>query len=136
MLVQRMVPGGMEMLVGALHDPTFGPIVLVGSGGVLVDLLADSAVRLQPLTADDAAEMIEELRGARLLRGYRGAPPADEAALKDVMLRVSTLLDICPEIQELDINPLKVLEHGACAVDVRVRVEKLAAGRRRRRVEY
>jgi acetyl coenzyme A synthetase (ADP forming)-like protein len=136
LLVQHMVTGGVEMLVGALHDPTFGPIVVCGSGGVLVDLLADSAFRIHPVTTEDAVEMIDEIRGARLLRGYRGAPPADEAALREVVLRVSALLSICPEIQELDLNPVKVFASGACAVDVRVRVERLIPTRRGRRVEY
>ena len=136
LLVQQMVTEGVEMLVGALHDPTFGPLVVCGSGGVLVDLLADSAFRIHPLTTEDAAEMIDEIRGARLLRGYRGAPPADEAALRDVVLRVSALLSICPEIQELDLNPVKVLASGACAIDARVRVERLVPTRRGRRVEY
>jgi acyl-CoA synthetase (NDP forming) len=136
LLVQQMVTGGVEMLVGALHDPTFGPLVVCGSGGVLVDLLADSAFRIHPLTTDDAADMIRELRGSRLLRGYRGAPPADEAALRDVVLRVSALLSICPEIQELDLNPVKVLPAGACAVDARVRVEGHRPQRHGRRVEY
>ena len=70
----------------------FGPLIACGTGGVLVDVLADTAFRLHPLTASDAREMIDELRGARLLRGYRGAPPADEAALRDVLLRVSALV--------------------------------------------
>lgn len=136
LLVQQMVTGGIEMLVGALHDATFGPVVVCGSGGVLVDLLADSAFRIHPLTNEDAAEMIGEVRGSRLLKGYRGAPPADDAALRDVLLRVSALLSICPEIQELDINPVKVLAAGACAIDVRVRVERQVPTRRGRRVEY
>jgi acetate---CoA ligase (ADP-forming) len=124
------------MLVGALHDPTFGPLVVCGSGGVLVDLVADSAFRLHPLTVEDVGEMIDELRSARLIRGYRGAPPADEDALRQALLRISVLLDICPEIQELDINPMKVQANGACAVDVRVRAEPLAPRPRTRRIEY
>ena len=83
MLVQRMVPGGVEMLVGAIEDPTFGPMVVCGSGGVLVELLGDSAFRLHPLTDRDASEMVGELKGAALLRGFRGAPPADEPALRE-----------------------------------------------------
>jgi acyl-CoA synthetase (NDP forming) len=136
LLVQRMVPRGVEMLVGALQDPMFGPLVVCGAGGTLVDLLADTAFRLHPLTSEDAEEMIAELRAAPLLRGYRGAAPADEAALRDVVLRVSALLDLCPEIQELDLNPLTVLSEGACAVDVRVRVERFAAKPTARRVVY
>jgi acetyl coenzyme A synthetase (ADP forming)-like protein len=135
-LVQRMVPGGVEMLVGALNDPLFGPVVVCGSGGVLAELLADFASRLHPLTVTDAAEMIEELRGARLLRGYRGQPPADAAALQEVVLRVSALLTICPEIQELDLNPVKVLSSGACVVDVRVKVGPATGRPRTRRVVY
>jgi acetyl coenzyme A synthetase (ADP forming)-like protein len=136
MLVQRMVGGGVEMLVGAVHDATFGPLVVCGSGGVLVDLLADSAFRLHPLTTDDASEMIDSLKGAQLLRGFRGTPALDEAALRDVVLRVSVLLGLCPEIQELDLNPVKVLESGACAVDARVRVERVRPGPPTRRVQY
>jgi acetyl coenzyme A synthetase (ADP forming)-like protein len=135
-VVQQMITGGVEMLVGAVTDPLFGPVVVCGSGGVLAELLADSATRLHPLTATDAAEMIEELRGAQLLRGYRGAAPADAAALQDVILRISTLLTICPEIQELDINPLKVGASGASAVDARVRVAVETPRARTRRVEY
>jgi acetate---CoA ligase (ADP-forming) len=136
LLVQAMIPDGVEMLVGATQDPLFGPLVVCGSGGVLVDLLGDSAVRLHPLTTTDARDMVGELRGARLLRGYRGAPPADEAALRDVILRISALLSVCPEIAEMDVNPLKVLRSGACAVDVRIRVEPERQERPTRRVQY
>lgn len=135
-LVQRMVAGGIEMLVGAVDDPLFGPVIVCGSGGVLAELLADSSSRLHPLTATDAAELIEELRAARLLRGYRGEAPADAAALQDVILRVSSLLTICPEIRELDLNPVKVLHSGACAVDARVKVAALTSRPRTRRVVY
>ena len=80
--------------------------------------------------------MIDELRGARLLRGYRGAPPADEAALRDVLLRVSALVTAAPEIQELDLNPVIVLVSGACVADVRVRIEQVRPQARSRRVAY
>ena len=135
-LVQPMVSGGIEMLVGAVNDPLFGPVIVCGSGGVLAELLADSASRLHPLTTTDAAEMIEQLRGARLLRGYRGEPPVDAAALHDVILRVSALLAICPEIQELDLNPVKVLTSGARVVDARVRVAPDSGRPATRRVVY
>lgn len=121
--VQRMIPAGVEMLVGCVNDALFGPVIVCGSGGILTELLADSATRLHPVTAMDAAEMIGELKFAPLLGGYRGQPAVDESALKDAILRVSALVTICPEIQELDLNPLKVLEHGACVVDARVRIE-------------
>jgi acetyl coenzyme A synthetase (ADP forming)-like protein len=135
-LVQRMVSPGAEMIVGALQDPLFGPLIACGTGGVLVDILADTSFRLHPLTAADAREMIDELRGARLLRGYRGSPPADEAGLRDVLLRVSALVDIAPEIQELDLNPVIVLPTGACVADVRIRIDPAVASKRGRRVEY
>jgi acetyl coenzyme A synthetase (ADP forming)-like protein len=135
-LVQQMVPRGTEMIVGALQDPLFGPLIACGTGGVLVDLLADTVFRLHPLTVSDAAEMIASVRGARLLRGYRGAPPADVAALENVLLRTSALVSIAPAIQELDLNPVIVLAAGACVADVRIRIEKPSVQRTGRRVDY
>jgi acetyl coenzyme A synthetase (ADP forming)-like protein len=135
-LVQEMVPPGVEMIVGALQDPLFGPIVACGTGGVLVDLLADSAFRLHPVNESDAREMIDELEGSRLLRGYRGAPPADEAALRDTLLRVSELVTVAPEVHELDVNPVVVTESTACVADVRIRIGDRLQPRAGRRVEY
>jgi acetyl coenzyme A synthetase (ADP forming)-like protein len=135
-LVQQMVPQGVEMIVGAFHDPVFGPVVACGTGGALVDVLADSTFRLHPLSVSDPGEMIDRLRGARLLRGYRGSPPADEPALRDVLLRVSEMLGVASEIQELDLNPVIVLAAGARVADVRVRVEAPTQSRSGRRVEY
>jgi acyl-CoA synthetase (NDP forming) len=135
-LVQRMVPRGVEMIVGAVQDPSFGPLIACGSGGVLVDVLSDTAFRLHPLRGADARDMIDELRGSKLLRGYRGAPPADEAALRNVLLRVSELVGMAPEIQELDLNPVMVLTSGACVADARLRIAAAAPVRRARRVEY
>jgi acetyl coenzyme A synthetase (ADP forming)-like protein len=129
LLVQQMVNDGAEMMVGAINDGTFGHVVVCGSGGVLVDLLADSACRLHPVTDQDATDMIGSLKGVRLLRGFRGAVPADEDGFRDTILRISALLGFCPEIQELDVNPLKVLPGGVSAVDVRVRVEAARQGR-------
>jgi len=122
LLVQRMISGGAEMMIGAIKDPTFGHVIVCGTGGTLIELIADSACRLHPLTDQDAAEMVASLKGARLLRGYRGGPPVDAAAYREAVLRISTLVGICPEIQELDINPLAVLREGVAALDVRVRV--------------
>jgi acetyl coenzyme A synthetase (ADP forming)-like protein len=129
LLVQVMVNGGAEMMIGAINDPIFGHVVVCGSGGVLVDLLADSACRLHPVTDRDAQEMVELLKGVRLLRGFRGAEQADEPAFRDAILRVSALVGVCPEIQELDLNPVKVLPGGVSAVDVRVRVETRRAAK-------
>jgi acetyl coenzyme A synthetase (ADP forming)-like protein len=135
-LVQQMVPRGVEMIVGALQDPLFGPLIACGTGGVLVDILADTSFRLHPLSATDAAEMVAELRGARLLRGFRGAEPADEGALREVLLRLSQLVAVAPQIQELDLNPVIVLPRGARVADARVRIEHPAVTKRGRRVEY
>jgi acetyl coenzyme A synthetase (ADP forming)-like protein len=135
-LIQTMVPGGVEVIAGVTHDPTFGPLVLYGSGGTLVELLADVAFRLHPLTEVDVAAMLDEVRGTALLRGYRGAPPKDEAALKDLLLRLSALVEACPEIREMDLNPVKVLERGVRVVDARVRVERKPVLPPSRRIEY
>jgi acyl-CoA synthetase (NDP forming) len=135
-IVQEMVSGGVEVVVGATLDPTFGPLVLMGSGGVLVELLHDVAFRMHPLTDRDVEEMMNEVKGTALLRGYRGAPPADEAALGELVLRVSTLLDLCPQIQEMDANPVKVMRKGAIVVDARVRVERLMPPAPTRRIAY
>jgi acetyl coenzyme A synthetase (ADP forming)-like protein len=135
-IVQQMVPGGVELLIGAVADPMFGPLIACGSGGVLVDLLHDTAFRLHPLTELDAREMLESIKSVALLRGYRGQARADEGAVVDTLLRVSALVEVCPEIQELDINPLKVLPRGVRAVDVRVRVSHRQVKPSTRRVSY
>jgi acetyl coenzyme A synthetase (ADP forming)-like protein len=136
LLVQKMVPRGIEMIVGAVQDPLFGPVIACGTGGIFVDVAADTAFRLHPLSDADAREMIDELRGARLLRGYRGAPAVDEAALRDVVLRVSELVAAAPEIQEMDLNPVIVLSSGACVADVRIRIGPITPAQRGRRIEY
>jgi hypothetical protein len=121
-LVQAMAPAGVEMLVGMVRDPAFGPVVMVGTGGVLTDLLADRTWRGLPLTDHDATDMLAELRGAKLLAGYRGAPAADADALLAVIHRVALLAETFPEIAELDLNPVIVSPSGATAVDVRIRL--------------
>jgi len=122
-LVQRMVGDGVELLVGVVNDASFGPVVACGAGGTAVELLKDVAVRITPLTDRDAAEMVRSLATFPLLDGYRGAPRADVAALEDLLLRVSALVEAHPQVAELDCNPVKVLPHGAVVVDARVRVE-------------
>jgi len=135
-LVQQMVPGGVEVMLGATQDPTFGHVVAFGAGGTLVEVLSDVAFRIHPLSDVDAEDMVAEVRTARLLRGVRGAKPADVATLHDILMRLSALIEICPEIRELDINPLKVLEQGAIVVDARVRLEAIVPGPPSRRVAY
>jgi acyl-CoA synthetase (NDP forming) len=136
MLVQEMVTGGVEMLAGVVEDPTFGPVIACATGGTRAELFADGQFRLHPLTEADATEMVNGLRGAALLRGYRGAPPADEAALADALLRLSMLAGWCPEIQELDINPLLVLPKGVRAVDARIRIDTARPPAGSKRVRY
>ena len=135
-LVQRMVPGGVEVIAGVTRDPTFGPLILYGSGGTLVELLADVSFRLHPLTDVDVHAMLDDVRGTALLRGYRGAAPLDEGALEDLLLRLSALVDACPEVREMDLNPVKVLSRGVAVLDARVRVESAAPAPPSRRIAY
>ena len=121
-LVQEMVEGGTELLVGVATDPVFGPVVACGAGGTAVELLGDVALRVCPLTAADAAEMIRSLATFPLLTGFRGAEPADLAALEDLVLRVGSLADTHHEIVELDLNPVLATPSGAIAADARIRI--------------
>jgi acyl-CoA synthetase (NDP forming) len=118
-----MISGGLEMLVGVVHDPIFGPVVACGAGGTAAELLKDVAVRITPITDRNAAEMIRSLGTFPLLDGYRGAPKADVAALEDLVLRVGAMVEEHPEIAEMDLNPVMVLEQGAVVVDARIRLE-------------
>jgi acyl-CoA synthetase (NDP forming) len=122
-VVQAMAPEGVEILVGAVGDPDFGPVVACAAGGGAVELLGDVQTRLAPLTRADAAEMLRALRTFPLLDGYRGAPKADVDALEDVLLRVAALAAAHPEIAELDCNPVLVAPSGATVVDARARIE-------------
>ena len=135
-LIQRMVTGGVEMLLGVVDDPTFGHVVACATGGTMTEILADRQLRLHPLTDLDADDMVSGLRGVALLRGFRGSVPLDERALADAVLRLSALVNCCPEIRELDINPLLVLPAGTCALDVRVRIDSSSPRPRSRRVDY
>ena len=121
-VVQQMAERGVEMLVGVVHDPQFGPVVACGAGGVQVELLKDVSVRLTPLSNEDAAEMIRELKTFPLLTGFRGSAPGDVAALEDGLLRVSAMVEDLPQIAELDCNPFVVHESGATILDARIRV--------------
>jgi acetyl coenzyme A synthetase (ADP forming)-like protein len=133
-LVQPMLEGGVEMLIGSFQDPSFGPVLVCATGGTLTELVADRQVRLAPLTREDAAAMVDGLRGAALLRGHRGAPAMDEAALVEALLRLSALVERCGVIQELDINPIVVRSRGAIALDARVRIDATPAAATGRRL--
>ena len=135
-IVQPMITGGVEMVIGGLNDPAFGPVVMAGTGGVLVDLLDDTAFALCPLSDPGAAALLEQIKGRVRLRGFRGTPPANEAAFCRLLVRVSQMLHACPEIHEMDLNPVMVLPAGAVVADVRIRVGEKAAAPAGRRVRY
>ena len=122
--IQQMVPsGGVEMLVGVVHDKLFGPVVACGAGGTAVEVLKDVKVRITPLTDRDAHEMVTTLRTFPLLDGFRGAPKCDVAGLEEVLLRIAAMVEQHPEISEMDCNPVIVRPEGAVVVDARIRIE-------------
>ncbi len=121
-VVQRMARPGVETIVGLVQDPAFGPLVMFGMGGVATELLADRAFRVVPLTDVDAHELVRGLRGSPLLFGYRGAPDVAVEPLEEVLVRVGVLAGACPEVVELDLNPVIVTPHGVEVVDAKVRV--------------
>jgi acetyl coenzyme A synthetase (ADP forming)-like protein len=123
-LIQRMITAGVELMIGVTEDPLFGPLIAFGLGGIHVEILADVRFRVTPLTDRDAHEMVREIRGYRLLQGYRGHPPADTNAIEEVLLRVSRMVEDVPEIRELDLNPIFALPpgEGCSVVDARIRV--------------
>ncbi|MGH7206330.1 MAG: GNAT family N-acetyltransferase [Nitrospiraceae bacterium] len=125
-LVQPMVTGGVEVMIGVTHDPLFGPLIAFGLGGIHVEILGDVRFRVTPLTDRHAAEMVREIKGYRLLEGYRGHQPADIQAIEEVLLRTSRLVEELPEISELDMNPIFALPpgQGCRIVDARIRVER------------
>ena len=123
-LVQPMVKGGVEVMAGMVQDPSFGPLIGFGLGGIHVEILGDVRFRITPLTELDAADLIRSIKGYRLLQGYRGHPPADVDAIQELLLRLSRLVEEVPEIVELDLNPIFALApgEGYSIVDARIRV--------------
>jgi acetyltransferase len=123
-IVSPMARPGVEVLAGVTNDPVFGPLVAFGSGGALVELLDDVVFRVLPLTDRDVSEMIEETRVSRLLKGYRGSPPADVAALERLLLNLGALAEAAPRIAEIDLNPVIVHSNGegVSLIDARVRL--------------
>jgi acyl-CoA synthetase (NDP forming) len=135
-LVQPMVSGAVEMVVGGVNDPSFGPVVMCGLGGVLVDVLDDTAFALCPLSPSAARTLVDRIKGRVCLRGFRGAAAADEAAFCRLLVQVSQVLHACPDIQELDLNPVMALPSGALAADVRIRVGRRSPPAAGRRIHY
>ena len=127
LIVQPMAPVGVELIVGVVHDHSFGQVLACGAGGTTAELIKDVAVRITPVTDLDAHDMLRSLQTFPLLDGYRGAPRCDIGAVEDVLLRVSALVDRHAEIVELDCNPLIAGPDGAVIVDARIRVEAAAA---------
>jgi acyl-CoA synthetase (NDP forming) len=122
LLVQPLVRGGVELLVGAVQDPVFGPLIALGPGGTFAELIGDAAFRLTPLTDIDAQELVQTGKAGILLSGFRGAAPADREAVEDLLLRVSQLAEDLPELAELDLNPVIAGPDGCVVVDARIRV--------------
>jgi acyl-CoA synthetase (NDP forming) len=122
-IVQEMVTPSTEVIVGSTKDPQFGPALMFGLGGIFVEILKDVAFRIAPITETDAREMIAEVKGYPILKGYRGQPPADINAIVKILVNTSKLVMDHDEIKELDLNPVMVYEKGAKAVDARIILE-------------
>jgi acyl-CoA synthetase (NDP forming) len=121
--VQSMARPGTEIIIGMFKDPQFGPVLMFGLGGILVEVLKDVCFRVVPLTARDAREMIKEIKGYTLLKGYRGYEPADLSTLEGLLLKISDFCEKSPEVKELDLNPIFAYREGAAIVDARMVLE-------------
>jgi len=121
--VQRMERPGIEVIVGMTKDPQFGPVMMFGLGGVMVEILKDVSFRVVPINERDARQMIDEIKGKPLLDGFRGSEPADIDKLRALLLKVSEFIEQHPEISELDLNPVFAYKDGAIAVDARIVLE-------------
>jgi acetyltransferase len=119
-LVSKMAPPGLEVIVGMNRDPQFGPAILFGLGGIMVEIFQDVSLRLLPLSRNDALAMIREIKGHKLISGFRGQPPVDEQALADCLLSVAQMAEANPEIMEIDLNPVLAYPDGIVVVDVRI----------------
>jgi len=122
-LVSKMAPPGLEVIVGMNRDPQFGPVILFGLGGIMVEMFQDVSLRLLPLTRDDAPAMIREIKGYGLIAGYRGQPPVDASALADCVLAVARMAEEHPEITEIDLNPVFAYPDGILVADARILVK-------------
>lgn len=118
--VQRMAEPGIEVITGMTTDAQFGPVLMFGLGGVLVEVLKDVAFRVVPITARDARQMVQEIQGFPLLQGHRGQEPADLEALEGLLLKLSEFIEAHPDVTELDLNPVFAYPKGAVAVDARI----------------
>ncbi|MCD6084418.1 MAG: acetate--CoA ligase family protein [Desulfurococcales archaeon] len=124
-LVQEMVPEALEVIVGTTRDPTFGPIVLFGLGGIFVEVLKDVSFRITPVTKYDAETMLSEIKAAKILEGYRGMPPRDKEALVDMIIKISKFMEEQEDVTDVDLNPIMVFEEGKGAkiADARILIK-------------
>jgi len=124
-LIQEMVPEGLEVIVGATRDPTFGPVLLFGLGGIFVEVLKDVSFRIAPVTKFDAESMLGEIKAAKILEGYRGTPPRDKDALVDIIMKLSKFMEEQELVTDVDLNPIMVFEKGkgAAIADARVLIK-------------
>lgn len=118
--VQGMAKPGIEVIMGMIKDPSFGPVIMFGLGGVFVEVLQDVAFRIVPIEESDAEDMINEIKGKKLLEGYRGQEPVDVACLQQMLLKLSDFVNTTPEIEEIDMNPVFAYKDGAVVVDARL----------------
>ena len=125
-VVQQMAAPGTEVIVGMTRDPRFGPVVMFGLGGILVEVLQDVSFRLAPLTPRDARAMMSEIKARPILAGYRGAAPADLDRLAEILIRVGDFALAHPDVQEIDLNPIYAYPDGALAVDARIILERVS----------
>jgi acyl-CoA synthetase (NDP forming) len=121
--VQKMARPGTEVIIGMTKDTQFGPVLMFGLGGILVEILKDVSFRIVPLEKEDAREMIREIKGYPILEGFRGMEPVEVSILEEILLKISRFVDDHPEIKELDLNPIFAYREGAVAVDARVVLE-------------
>jgi len=126
--IQKMARPGVEVIIGLSKDAQFGPVLMFGLGGILVEVLKDVSFRIVPLTRKDAEEMIREIKGYPLLQGYRGQEPADIPFLEQLIVKVSELAEQYPQIEELDLNPIFAYKDSAVAVDARIILEAPTEG--------
>ena len=123
--IQQMMTGGIETIVGVTQDPSFGPLMMFGSGGIYAELIKDVTMKIHPITDLDAREMISSLKMSKLFEGYRGSPPSDTAAVQNLLLRVSAMIEDLPEIAEMDLNPVNVMPRGEGyrVIDARIKLK-------------
>ncbi len=123
-LVEEMIQGGYEVIIGGLQDPTFGPVIMFGGlGGIYVELFKDVTFRLAPIDYDEAEEMIKETKGYEILRGFRGKEPANIEILKDLLVKTSKILAENQNILELDLNPVRVFRNRAVVLDAKILIK-------------